>query len=381
MNQKGQNIQGKAFWSGFFASSFNRVIIVGGSLTLAFMSIYYLTIPDLSIFPNNGEYVIQSYNDAPNGGNSVIFEQVISDTSIHLGFELREGFIGPYVGLSIERVGGNSMNIAKYNTISIATATKDVRGLSISLYSSDATELLSDETENDSWHQYNLTLDMGRSYHVIHLDQFKIPDWWYDQNQVSEEQRSSFDLTSLRQINIGTSYTPQLSGRRSLDITAINFSRDNSKVFSLIGFLEVVMLVFLVMSHFFRQKLERRSEAITVEYKSVVLQHKELNPSEGFMTYINEHFHDSELTLELVSEEMGINQRKIAQYIQDHFGCNFKTYVNRIRIEESKRLLSESQLNIGEIAYKVGFSNQSHFNRVFKSLENTSPSKFKEGSL
>jgi YesN/AraC family two-component response regulator len=79
-----------------------------------------------------------------------------------------------------------------------------------------------------------------------------------------------------------------------------------------------------------------------------------------------------------VSDNTGINQRRIASSIQQSFGCNFKTYVNKLRINESKRLLLESEMNMGEIAFKVGFSNQTHFNRVFKNLEGISPSEFIE---
>ena len=66
--------------------------------------------------------------------------------------------------------------------------------------------------------------------------------------------------------------------------------------------------------------------------------------------------------------------------IQKSFECNFKTYVNRLRINESKRLLAETELNMGEIAFKVGFSNQTHFNRVFKNFENISPSDYRENA-
>ena len=95
-----------------------------------------------------------------------------------------------------------------------------------------------------------------------------------------------------------------------------------------------------------------------------------------FIDFINNNFQNSELTLDLVSSETGVSQRRITNEIQNQFGCNFKTYINRLRINESKRLLINKELNIGEIAFKVGFNNQSHFNRVFKSEVQISPTEY-----
>jgi AraC-like DNA-binding protein len=127
----------------------------------------------------------------------------------------------------------------------------------------------------------------------------------------------------------------------------------------------------------FADKFRKSKKIVTIAYKPVESDDKKLSKPD-FIDYINNNFHNSELTLDMVASETGISQRKIAVNIQDQFNCNFKTYINRLRINESKRLLVNSNLNIGEIAFKVGFNNQSHFNRVFKSELNINPSEFRD---
>ncbi|MCR6642080.1 MAG: AraC family transcriptional regulator [Sporocytophaga sp.] len=105
---------------------------------------------------------------------------------------------------------------------------------------------------------------------------------------------------------------------------------------------------------------------------------EKLDTGFNFLDFINENFNNAELDLSLVSKKTGVNQRYISETISEKFNCNFKTYVNQIRINEAKRLLKDSDLNIGEIAYSVGFSSPGSFNRVFKSLTGMTPSEFQE---
>lgn len=49
-------------------------------------------------------------------------------------------------------------------------------------------------------------------------------------------------------------------------------------------------------------------------------------------------------------------------------------------ISEAKRLLIESQWNVSEIAFCLGFSEVTHFNNFFKKLENTNPSRYRNSA-
>ncbi len=49
-------------------------------------------------------------------------------------------------------------------------------------------------------------------------------------------------------------------------------------------------------------------------------------------------------------------------------GVSFSNYLNKIRIEQSKLLLKNTDSSIVEIAMEVGFEDQSYFSKVFKNL-------------
>lgn len=62
-----------------------------------------------------------------------------------------------------------------------------------------------------------------------------------------------------------------------------------------------------------------------------------------------------------------------------HLGMPPGKYIMKIRIEESKLLLREGKLTIGEIGRHMGFSSIQHFSKQFKSICGVSPSQYVKG--
>ena len=65
------------------------------------------------------------------------------------------------------------------------------------------------------------------------------------------------------------------------------------------------------------------------------------------------------------------------RFIKNRTGKTFVTYVNNTRISHATRLLLEEDLSIGEVSFKCGFNNIANFNRIFKKINNCTPSEFK----
>ena len=57
---------------------------------------------------------------------------------------------------------------------------------------------------------------------------------------------------------------------------------------------------------------------------------------------------------------------------------NFNSYLNRVRIEMSKKLLSDDTMALIDVSNSVGYEDQSYFSKVFKKLVGVSPGKYRE---
>ncbi|MET0091033.1 MAG: helix-turn-helix transcriptional regulator [Candidatus Thiodiazotropha sp.] len=84
-----------------------------------------------------------------------------------------------------------------------------------------------------------------------------------------------------------------------------------------------------------------------------------------------------DLNLTALAEQVAVRPDYLSQAINTHVGCNFYDYVNRKRIEEAQRLLSETDESILSICHTVGFSAKSTFNAAFKRIVGQTPSQFR----
>ncbi|MGN0021176.1 MAG: AraC family transcriptional regulator [Sphingobacterium hotanense] len=87
--------------------------------------------------------------------------------------------------------------------------------------------------------------------------------------------------------------------------------------------------------------------------------------------------YDKEISIEEVSKLIHMTPSAFCKYFKKHTMKTYVTFLNEIRIEKACQLLiNKSTENISEVAYQCGFNTVVHFNRVFKSILNTSPSEF-----
>jgi AraC-like DNA-binding protein len=331
---------------------------------------------NLIIFPGSSDFTVGFFDDNSVGGNSQIISSNKSDSTIDFSFIIKEGFINPYVGINIEPANKNIFNILPYNEIRFEIDGQEIKNIAVYIITSNANSKVN-LANNNLCFCSNLEITPEKKLYSLPLKQMKVPDWWYETNNLSPSKNLLPDWEHVIRINFFARSTQPATIIRSLRIYTISFTRDNSKLIIPLISAELLIIFLLIVFHYFKNYSKKNSDPLTIIYKPVDIEN-ESRKLPNFLDYINNNFQNNNLSIEIVSGVTGINQRRIASTIVKTFGCNFKTYVNQIRINESKRLLKESELNIGEIAFKVGFNNQSHFNRVFKSIIGISPSEFKE---
>jgi AraC-like DNA-binding protein len=93
--------------------------------------------------------------------------------------------------------------------------------------------------------------------------------------------------------------------------------------------------------------------------------------------YMNANF-NREISLAEVAKIASMPEASFSRFIKKRTGITFIDSLNEIRLGHASRLLIDTTQTIAEIAYKCGFNNISHFNRIFKRKKMCTPKEFRE---
>lgn len=85
------------------------------------------------------------------------------------------------------------------------------------------------------------------------------------------------------------------------------------------------------------------------------------------------------LSLQQASDELEINPAYLSREFSKYFdNLSFGDYIRKMRIEKAMLLMETTSYTLTEIAYLTGFSDQSHFNRIFKKQTGENPSVYRK---
>ncbi|HEY5583827.1 MAG TPA: helix-turn-helix domain-containing protein [Ruminiclostridium sp.] len=99
------------------------------------------------------------------------------------------------------------------------------------------------------------------------------------------------------------------------------------------------------------------------------------------LKYVHDHFTEVELSQTAIAEALGVSAPYLSKFFKQEIGDNMIDYINKLRVEKIKLLLSSTDLSLGEIAEKVGHSSSKTLIRIFKQYEGVTPGKFRSASV
>lgn len=86
----------------------------------------------------------------------------------------------------------------------------------------------------------------------------------------------------------------------------------------------------------------------------------------------------NKVSLQDIADKEFLSSQYLSYKIKDTFGLGFNEYLNQIRVEESTKLLLDTDKNISDISEEVGFSHVRYYNKHFKNHYNCSPMEYRK---
>ena len=93
--------------------------------------------------------------------------------------------------------------------------------------------------------------------------------------------------------------------------------------------------------------------------------------------YIRENF-ATDIKVEDICRRFGLSRSYFSHTFKREVGKGFREYLVDVRIENAKRLLALSGMNVTEVAFSVGFSDSNYFSNLFKKSVGITPLSYKK---
>lgn len=104
---------------------------------------------------------------------------------------------------------------------------------------------------------------------------------------------------------------------------------------------------------------------------------KDFLPIQRAQQFIHDHFQES-ITLPAIARTAGLSPAYFSSLFHHRTGTTVMAYLQLIRINAAKELLTQTSERITDIAFDVGFNNLTHFNRIFRKVAHCSPRKYRK---
>lgn len=99
--------------------------------------------------------------------------------------------------------------------------------------------------------------------------------------------------------------------------------------------------------------------------------------TQAAMAHVHRRYQDS-LEVSKIAETLRCQPTHLSRSFKKSAGYTLSEYIKRVRIDHAMRLLASEQYSVGEIGFMVGFQDQSHFGKVFRSFLDMTPKEFRE---
>ncbi len=98
--------------------------------------------------------------------------------------------------------------------------------------------------------------------------------------------------------------------------------------------------------------------------------------SARFLRFLRDHYLE-QTSLSVIAQNLGVSLRKVQINFQKYVGHSLLAELTRLRVEHSKKLLSNPRAKIEAVGIGSGFSNRFHFIRAFQRITGETPTEYR----
>lgn len=348
-------------------------------LLLLFATTFFLRYnPALELYPANETYLeFTAYSDKDEGGSSEAFVDT-SKGHLHFSYKLGTKSKSPYANLLFHAHElARTIDLKKYRFVDIDIDPKTTSDFSLTLFM--YVPGFSDHSYMETHRPYVMKsrVQKDKKHYHLPISDFATPSWWISENRTSLEKIPPTDWSQLTHLMISDFGDASFDKEMEIDVVGLRFrdSIPHELLYAAITTLIGALLLFI--GSLIAGKVKHRSVRKPI-YNRRDKENYDGSDADNLITFLAENYGDPLMSLELIKKKLGLNNYQINEILKDKFSMQYKQYLNTIRITEAKRLLRETDRQIGTIAEQVGYCYANSFARTFRSMEEITPNQYRQ---
>ena len=313
--------------------------------------------------------------------------------SIEFGFKLVKKVPYPFLSFVLRFSGEEPSlrgitDLSAYSIIKFHAACSYSNVLSLTIFTYDKNITTWDESDSFRMPAAYFLCQEKRAEIEVDLRHLEIPEWWLEQNTNLSDR--GYDLSQSASITFGSSVQSSIDKNINVVIDSLFLEgRDWRYVYAGVLLLACMWLgAILLCFRFYSQVLAvvikntLQKDRGLVAYQQLTMQPHKDREKAAILRFMVTEYSNPDMSLDAAIAKLGVNRLKINEALKSEIGLTFNAYLNKIRLTEAARLLTENRdANISEVAYSVGYNSVSYFNRLFKSEYGCTPKVFQEHSF
>lgn len=355
----------------------NRSLIITRTLILpiiiGLLSFIILDKPVLSII-NNKDFEQSIGSDKDEGGNSEITLLNSSSNLYSYHFKLGDKAKYPYVYFKVKKREHQNLDFSDYDKIKLNVSSSEPGFININFY-----RFIENYTDLNSFktyfpYTYKLQVNNDSFNYIINIEDIDVPDWWIYENNYKESKIPSKILKDIIYFEIANSDETPLQTDIKVSIRDLSFIKNKTS--------SLIWAIFICVLYYISYSLVTIILKRVKSYRIIPLELVKKECKKGKIeNYIYENYKDPLLSLTKIADDLNMSIRSISDYINRNYKTTFPGFINSIRVNEAKKLLSRTDAKILDIAIDIGYNSPGHFNRIFKKLEKCTPREFRNSKF
>ena len=132
------------------------------------------------------------------------------------------------------------------------------------------------------------------------------------------------------------------------------------------------------MNNLLKWKRSGRTSRLEPQVKEIEITSLDEKLVKDATEYVEQNISDDELSVETLSSVLNMSRVHLYKKLLSLTGNTPSEFIRLIRLRRAEQLLRQSQLNIAEVSYAVGFNNPRYFSKYFREMYGMTPSQYKD---